>query len=148
MMKNIIKGEPNGFPVYVVFNEYKVLGVFVDKDLAEDCMAKNLNSKHIPMLQATYIEGIKTISYELIKRAEIKPDPPEVVAFNSMTIKGVYNNEDSIRCLEHNIFDAYVIRKQLDTMLYIYKGNGEWYTFIYECTTNNSYAKYVGIKNI
>lgn len=148
-MYNILKGETQGFPVFVVFSDREVLGVFVDRSLAEECRIKNLDFTRPVTIQQTYIEGIKTITYELEKSVKIsKPESPEIVAFNSMTIKGVCRSENKLKIMEHNIFDAYVLSKQGKTMLYIYRGNGEWYTFKYENNFGKDYAEYNGIINL
>lgn len=60
-------GDPKGFPVFVVFDEIRILGVFMTREKADDCALKNLALQRQISIQLCYINDIKTITYEIIK---------------------------------------------------------------------------------
>lgn len=64
-MEYKLNGSPKGFPVFVVYNELEVFGVFVSREKAEDCAHSHLDFQLQVSIQLCYIEDINVIDYKI-----------------------------------------------------------------------------------
>lgn len=147
MNDNIRKNwETTDFPVFVVFNECKVFGVFFDLNQAKQCRDKNLDVKYPPMIQKSSIEGLKSFSYELEKQVEDDREP-ELIAFDCMLMHGTINSVDDLKDGKYDIYDAYITTdiENDEVILVIYKGEYEWYKFNYRHNGLSHMVEYKGI---
>ena len=103
--------DSKGVPVFVVFNEIEVLGVFMEMDAASKCLTENLNYKYPTIIQPCNIEGLKSFSYEL-QKSQLENREPELIALDNMRVRGTFSTiENMIEMLAVDIKmnDAYII---------------------------------------